>query len=499
MTHSNDTNSADATGVPSPAAAEGEAKSLDSSAVEDAPVAGSPATAAPEPEESGQSDARVESDGTTSESEAVTEAVADAAAEGEPGKDSGAAAASSQDPEPAADATEEPEATASSEADDDSDVSKAPPELVDAWKTGRTLEGKVIGWNKGGFHVSLDGVPAFCPKSQIELGNPRKSASYLDRTLDFRILELKDGGRRVIVSRSALLLENREERLKEIADKQASGELLKGRISSITDFGAFVDIGGLEGLVHLSEISRRRFEHPSELLEVGQEIEVKVIKVERGGKRISLSAKATEPDPWQGLEERLPTGEKAEGKILRKTDFGMFVEVEPGVEGLVHLSQLPHGAKLDDPSYEPGSVLETWVREVDGKRKRLSLSLRPVATTDPWKDLVDRYPEGTETEGTIEQVAKFGLFVELEPGLTGLLPFSQMSQEGPVRQRHTAGQRLRVQVASIDRSRRRLSLAPVGSRLEGTKADFRDYQKKQKSGGEGLNAMAAAFAKLEGR
>jgi small subunit ribosomal protein S1 len=370
--------------------------------------------------------------------------------------------------------------------------------ILAAHARGERIEGRVIGWNKGGFHVVVNGVPAFCPKSQIELENPKRAAAYVDRTFAFRVLEIKDNGKRVVLTRRQVLLEDRQKNLELLRQKKASGEPIDGKVTSITDFGAFVDVGGLEGLVHLSQLSRRRVESARELVQVGQPVQVKVLKIEKGGERISLSMKALEPDPWNTVTERFGTGSTFEGKVVRKADFGLFVDVGDGIEGLVHTSNLALGKTMDSPEYAEGSAISGWVREVDPERRRLALSLREVAQSNPWADVKSRYGEGAEVEGRVEQVARFGVFVELEPGLTGLLPFSSLPEtQGPRPPRQfQPGEKLQVIVDAIDTKRRRISLAPVGSRLEGTKSDYRDYQKKQTSS-TGLGALAAAFEKLQ--
>ncbi|MEM1247763.1 MAG: S1 RNA-binding domain-containing protein [Acidobacteriota bacterium] len=406
---------------------------------------------------------------------------------GEPAADPAAEAAPAEAPaEPAPEPTME-------------EILAANPQLVEihaAIESKIPVEGKVIGWNKGGFHVTLGGTPAFCPKSQIELGKPKKAASYVDRSLTFRVIEIKDAGKRVVVSRADILKEQRQQLLQTLSERVLSGEPMTGKVTSITDFGAFVDLGGLEGLVHLSQLSRKRVETPRDVVQIGNEVQVKVTKIEKGGDRISLSMKALEPDPWKNADERYPTGSQFTGKILRKTDFGLFVELEDGLEGLVHTSQLPLGKKLEDSEFEIGNEITGWIRDANPERRRLSLALREVAQTNPWKDVHERFTEGAEVEGQVEQVAKFGVFVMLEPGLTGLLPFSAM-QRGPnsTARPPQPGQGIKVQISSIDAKKRRISLAPIGSKLEGTKADYQEY-KKSTDTGTGLGAMAAAFAKL---
>ena len=371
--------------------------------------------------------------------------------------------------------------------------------LVRAQEEKTRVTGKVIGWNKGGFHVVIDGVPAFCPKSQIELENPKRAAVYIDQSFEFRVLEVREGGKRIVVSRREVLEEDRRGALERLRQRKGNGEVFDGKVTSIVDFGAFVDIGeGLEGLVHLSQLSRRRVENARELLQVGQPVQVKVIKIEKGGERISLSMKALEKDPWEGVGERYTAGDKFSGRVLRRADFGLFVELPDGLEGLLHASQLPHGKTLESEELQPGQTIEGWVREVDPVRRRLSLSLRETAKSDPWKEARTKYPDGEVVAGEIEQIAKFGIFVQLEPGLTGLLPFAALGlPEGSnVRRQYHAGQRIEVVVESIDTKRRRVSLAPIGAKLEGTKADLKAYQRKQHDATDGLGAMAAALAKI---
>ncbi|MCP4658430.1 MAG: S1 RNA-binding domain-containing protein, partial [bacterium] len=378
------------------------------------------------------------------------------------------------------------------------------PEMValqGAMEEKQSVEGQVIGWNKGGYHVAIGRIAAFCPVSQIEIGNPRSPKRYLDGTFHFHVIEIQRGGRRVVLSRASALKSEREERASEVRARLKPGEELEGKISSITNFGAFVDLGGgIEGLVHVSEISRKRVEHPKEVLKVGQQVKVMVLKIEKGGQRISLSMKRLEADPWEGIADRYTPGEKFQGKILRKTDFGLFVELEPGLEGLAHSSRLPWGVDLSDESLDVGHTVEGWIHEVEAKRRRLSLSLRELGRGGPWQGIEDRFPVGGVVKGTVDRVTNFGVFIELEPGLTGLLPFSNLSMSpgaNPRRQYHN-GKEVSIRVLSIDREKRRISLGTESSKAEGSNVDYREYKQQQQTRTEssGLNAMAAAFEKL---
>ncbi len=366
------------------------------------------------------------------------------------------------------------------------------------------IEGQIIGWNKGGYHVAIGKIAAFCPVSQIEVGNPRSPKRYLDKFFPFLIIEIQQGGRRVVASRAAALGAAKVARATLVREHLKPGTVVDGKVTSLTDFGAFVDLGGgIEGLVHVSELSRRRVEHPRELVQKGQEVKVNVLKIEKGGERISLSMKRLEADPWAGVASRFPPGTQFTGKILRKADFGLFVEVEPGLEGLVHSSRLPLGANLSDDSLALGTEVSGWVHEVEARRRRLSLSLRQVATGNPWREVTKRYPVGDVVKGKVERLASFGVFIELEPGLTGLLPFALLSaRAGNPRRMYYPGKEVSVKVISIDRDKRRISLGTETSQAEGSQQDYKEYMKSQKkdtsrASGTGLGSLAAAFAKAK--
>lgn len=399
------------------------------------------------------------------------------------------AVAAAVEPPPSA-----PEAAAAPEEPD-----HLPADLRLAFDQGLEVEGKVIGWNQGGFHVAIGNTPAFCPRSEMEIGHTHEPGRYLDQVLPFRILRVEDHGRRVVLSRTVLLREERKKKSEELRRSLSVGSVAKGRVRSMTEFGAFVDLGGVEGLVHVSEISRQRLAKPADLLKVGQEVEVKVIKIAEAGKRISLSIKALEPDPWAGVAERYKAGEPFSGKVLRKAEFGLFIELEPQIEGLVHLSLLPLGKSLEDPSLAPGETVTGWVREVDLARHRLSLALREVSTRNPWEGAESRYSEGTVVEGTVEKVAQFGVFIELEPGLTGLLPGSEtgLPRGASLGRTYSPGRKVKVQIAALDVRKKRISLALEGKVLEGSRADYQAYMRRNRdTASRGLGPMAAALKRL---
>ncbi len=362
-------------------------------------------------------------------------------------------------------------------------------QLRQMYENNLPVEGKVTGRNKGGFDVSVAGVRAFCPLSQIALGKIENPDIFLNQTYDFRVTEMSDDGRRVVVSRAALMKEEAAARAQEARVKVVPGATLTGRVKTITPFGAFVDLGGVDGLLHVSEMSRRRVTDPKEVVQIGQEVTVKVIKVDNDGKRISLSMKDQEPDPWGDVADRYPVGAQFNGRIVRSTDFGYFVEVEPGLDGLVHLSQLPLGVKAGDASVAIGSQVTGWIREVDPAKKRLSLSLREVATNDPWETAQQKYSIGRVVEGTIDHVAAPGIFVLLEPGLTGLIP---NSESGPEEKQLKPGDKVVVRVMSVDASRKRISLSSEAAKAAAERDEYVKFM-DERGDNEGESAMALAF------
>ena len=245
------------------------------------------------------------------------------------------------------------------------------------------VEGKVIGWNQGGFHVVVDGITSFCPRSSMELGAPKEPAQYLDQSFLFRVLRVEEKGHRLVVSHAAVLRDERAHKTAETRAALTLGSTVTGKVISLTDFGAFVDLGGIEGLIHVSELKRTRVTHPNEVLKVGDEVTAKIIKLPKGGDRVSLSMKALEPDPWDGIAAQFANGSKFTGKVMRKSEFGWFVELAPGVEGLLHVSQLSRNP-VEDPRavVKEGEVHLLRIVSIDQKRQRIGLSLKAVTPTE---------------------------------------------------------------------------------------------------------------------
>jgi small subunit ribosomal protein S1 len=379
-------------------------------------------------------------------------------------------------------------------------VKKASAEALRAAYESRVpVEGKVAGRNKGGFDVTVSGMRAFCPLSQIALGKIENPDAFVGQSFDFRIIEFAEDGRKFVVSRTALMKEEAAAKAEETRRNVVPGAVLTGRVKTLTPFGAFVDLGGVEGLLHVSEMSRRRVTDPKEIISIGQEVTVKVIKVENDGKRISLSMKEFEADPWQDVWDRYPEGAPFNGRVVRSTDFGLFVELEPGIDGLVHVSQLPLGVKLNDPSVAIGSTVSGWIREVDPERRRISLVMREMPNEDPWEFAQSKYPIGRILEGTIERVSPPGLFVQLEPGLTGLVPTSELEipRGSDAARTFHPGDKIRVKVLSVDQERRRLSMTHDTSN-EADSAEYNKYIADTRTGdtaAAGKSAMALALEK----
>jgi small subunit ribosomal protein S1 len=379
------------------------------------------------------------------------------------------------------------------------DLAGIPSETVrQAVELGHPVEGKIIGWNQGGFHAVVDGITAFCPRSSMELGAPHEPGHYLDQTYVFRVLRVEEKGHRLILSRTAMLREERRRQAEEMRAQLEVGSIVEGRVVALADFGAFVDIGGIEGLVHVSEIRHGRVAHAHEALHVGQHVQAKVIKLGKGSERVSLSIKALEPDPWEGSSQSWASGGRFSGKVMRKTEFGWFVEVAPGIEGLLHPSQLKHGMKPEDEALQPGASIEGWIRELDPIRRRVSLSLRETATGNPWEAVESKYAEGAKVTGTVEKIAPFGAFIVLEPGLTGLLPTSEMGlpRGASIGKAYQIGKQVTLQVAQVDVRRKRISLTLQGKTLEGSRSDYQNYVRKTRRE-DGMGALAAAFERIK--
>jgi len=346
--------------------------------------------------------------------------------------------------------------------------------LAVAVESGEPVEGKVVGRRKGGFDITIAGVRGFCPMSHISDIRGEDLDSHLGQTYTFKILEFEPEKRKLVVSRAALIRAEKE-KLRAVAwEKLEAGMVIVGTVGSLTDFGAFVDIGGVDGLVHVTEIAHHRVNKPSDVLALGQEVEVKILGLDQEKNRISLSIKQLQKNPWDDVDVRFPARGAFSGTVVRSTEFGVFIELEPGLDGLIHVSQLQPGVELSSPEMAVGSTVQGWIRDVDIDNHRIGLTMRRLPDRNPWERIEMRYQEGQTVEGTVENGADFGVFVELEPGLSGLIPISELGVERDTDPRTVfpPGEKIKVKVTTLDPGRQRISLSVKAYRREQERQEY---------------------------
>jgi len=341
--------------------------------------------------------------------------------------------------------------------------------LGEAFRNAVPVDGKVKEECKGGFRVELMGKRAFCPISQIDIKYVEKPAEYVGETFTFQITEYEEDGKNIIVSRRGLLKKEQDEKKKAFLTTLAVGKEIEGRVTKLMPYGAFVElIPGVEGMIHISEISWSRTEKAEEILSAGDSVTVKILDIQegKGGKdtKLSLSLKQMTGDPWADVSNKYHVGDKIKGKVTRCTKFGVFVEIVPGLEGLVHISQMSYTKRVLRPEdeVEPGEIVDVMINEIDPEKKRISLSIRDVEG-DPWSDIQTKYSIGQPVKGTIEKKEKFGYFVMLEPGVTGLLPISVIAKASKPSdiEKLNNGDPIMVVVTNIDPRERKISLSPT--------------------------------------
>ena len=324
------------------------------------------------------------------------------------------------------------------------------------------VTGVIFGKVKGGFTVDLSGATAFLPGSQVDIRPVRDLGPLMGTPQPFQILKIDRRRGNIVVSRRAVLEESRAEARTELVSNLQEGQVLQGVVKNITDYGAFVDLGGVDGLLHVTDIAWQRISHPSEALQIGETVEVQVIRFNAETQRISLGMKQLLSDPWQNVEGKFPIGQKMEGRVTNITDYGAFVELEAGVEGLVHVSEMSWTKK----NIHPGKIVSTsqqvevMVLDVDLSKRRISLGLKQ-CTTNPWEDLSATYPVGTEIDGEIRNITEFGLFVGLNDDIDGLVHLSDISWENAGEEAlegFTKGDMVKAKVLDIDVNKERISL-----------------------------------------
>ena len=324
------------------------------------------------------------------------------------------------------------------------------------------VTGIIFGKVKGGFTVDLSGATAFLPGSQVDIRPVRDLGPLMGTPQPFQILKIDRRRGNIVVSRRAVLEESRAEARTELVSNLQEGQVLQGVVKNITDYGAFVDLGGVDGLLHVTDIAWQRISHPSEALQIGETVEVQVIRFNAETQRISLGMKQLLSDPWQNVEGKFPVGVKMEGRVTNITDYGAFVELEAGVEGLVHVSEMSWTKK----NVHPGKIVSTsqqvevMVLDVDLSKRRISLGIKQ-CTNNPWEDLSATYPVGTEIEGEIRNITEFGLFVGLNDDIDGLVHLSDISWENAGEEAlegFAKGDMVKAKVLDIDVNKERISL-----------------------------------------
>jgi small subunit ribosomal protein S1 len=354
-----------------------------------------------------------------------------------------------------------------------------------AAQTGVPVEGRVAGVIKGGYEVTVAGLRAFCPFSQMDVRRPDSEQDYVGRVLEFRVTKFAEGGRNVVVSRRALLEEQAAKAAEETRKKIAPEAVLPGRVVSLADFGAFVDLGGVQGLVPMSEISHARVERAGDRLSVGQPVTVKVLRIDDAKGRITLSLKALEGDPWAAVPERLHERQVVSGRARRATEFGVFVELLPGVDGLLHASEIPRhrSAELRE-AVAAGAEIAVMIIGVDVAKRRIALALAPEGAA-VGERMASAVAVGAVLTGAVERVEPFGVFVRLGPGQTGLVPNAELgAQRGAdVRKAFPPGSEMKVLVLAIEEGGRRIRLSREKALAQEEQAETQAYVKGAGKGG----------------
>lgn len=333
---------------------------------------------------------------------------------------------------------------------------------LDSIKVGDVVRAKVTGSNIGGLELRFHGLRGFMPMSQVDLVRRDDFATYINRWLECEVTEIDRRGKNLVLSRRRVLERHRAEERQQLKFQIQEGQTRKGVVRRLADFGAFIDLGGLDGLLHVSDMSYARIRHPSDVLKEGQEIEVKILKVDLVKDRISLGLKQLSPDPWTAVEGKYHVGDTVEGRVTKLMDFGAFVEIEPGVEGLIPISEMSWAQRIMHPKdiLKVGDSVRMAVLSLDPAKRKISLSLKALSQ-DPWLTVPERYAANTMVSGAVTRTTNFGAFVQLEEGVEGLIHISELS---PQRVRAVTdvvkpGQVVQVRVLGVDAPQRRISLS----------------------------------------
>jgi len=342
------------------------------------------------------------------------------------------------------------------------DILQAWENLEEAHETGEVIEGYIQRRIKGGMVVDVFGIDAFLPGSQIDVRPVRDFDAYVGKTMEFQVVKLNMQAENVVVSHRALIESDLEEQREEILETIEAGQVLEGIVKNITDFGVFIDLGGVDGLLHITDLSWGRVDHPDEIVKLDQRLNVAVIDFDEKSKRVSLGLKQLQPHPWTNIQTKYPDNLRVQGRVVSIADYGAFIELEKGVEGLIHISEMSWTQHIKHPSQlvQKDDIIECVVLNINEDEKKISLGVKQLEK-DPWEDLLERYPVGSKHKGEVRNLTNFGVFVELEPGIDGLVHVSDLSWTEKIEHPNEAvekGQELEVVILAVDFDNRRITL-----------------------------------------
>ncbi|MCF7793874.1 MAG: S1 RNA-binding domain-containing protein [Candidatus Cloacimonetes bacterium] len=350
--------------------------------------------------------------------------------------------------------------------------------LEEAYEGKIPIRGKVTSLTKGGYNIDVSGIRVFCPLSHIDAKMVVDPQQFIGETFDFQIIDFKDNGRNIVVSRKVILEEELNKKKKETLAKLEVGSVVQGKVTRLTSFGAFVDLGGIDGLLHISQFSWSHIESPSDVLNIGDTIEAKIIKMQK--EKISLSMKALQENPINKVYDELQEGQVVNCKVLRNLPFGSFVEIKSGVEGLIPISEMARGRRIATPDevVKEGDLVEAQILKVNREKKKISLSMKRLQP-DPWDTLQQQFSENDIVNGVIENIASFGVFIRITEGITGLLPNVKLKVAGEKISKDNIGQEYKVRIVKIDPVQKRVSLEPssMPESVTETKDDWNKYKK----------------------
>ena len=388
-------------------------------------------------------------------------------------------------------------------------LSKEKADKITVWRDisrscreGEVIEGEIVGKVKGGLSVDIGRIHAFLPGSQIDLKPVRNLDALIGQRLKFKVIKFNRKRNNIVLSRRVLLDEERKQLRGETLKNLKEGDIVEGTVKNLTDYGAFIDLGGMDGLLHITDISWGRIGHPSEKLSVGDRIKVKVLHFDHEKEKVSLGLKQALPDPWESAPQRYPTGSRTKGKVVNVTDYGVFVELEEGIEGLVHISELTWSKKMKHPSkvVRIGDTVEVMVLDCDPIKRRISLGMKQVEP-NPWAVIEEKYPVGTKVVGRVKTVTDFGIFIGFDEGVDGLVHVSEMSWTKKIKhpgELYKKGQQVEAVVLNIDRNNERFSLGIKQLTADPWKDVARRYRKGEVVAGKVTNVTDfGAFVELE--